>query len=1154
MVLLSILALGMLSLSTVSLRSMNASSPAEIARANARMAVMMALGELQRTAGDDRRITADGSIFTGAAQPNAVGVWKSWSPELARNPTGGAPGYTTPKTATAAGPAPLNPGFLTWLVSSPNPADLQNVNWAKTGVLANPVDLFAQSSDGFSLQGSKVDLKQGAVVTGSFAWAVSQEATRAKINVGGEPNAQDANDSLQAQYRPNLSFSQRFKQPTSGWNSRFARVISFSQADLDTNLKAGADPASTARADFTVHSMGLLTDVVKGGLKVDMSLGFEMPDGSFNAASWGSIQNPFLAASAPEVSGGVNYKGQRPLFKPLSVSASHPAQLTFFDPNDPRDQPAKVQFNFPVAGVPTFHSLRSFYRTHHYLYKTGDGLTLFERPADHSAITSLNPPSSYYQPPGATPPGQATQIGFRPVVDRIMFLLSAGVNANDNSRMIVTPIITLWNPYNVALEIEGAVAYPWIDVPFGMDWKFRAPPVPPSPPPAVVSRGRGMSWMGKQLNEFGHGRSVEPYFYGAITATGQHLSMSGTNQPIRFQPGEVRVFAPASTTPVEFNKDAGIQARTVLLRPVDNVSMLSPKGGLRVDMGSKKVENNETVDADFYAVTGENYPFFIGMEDARMAKLPLPASHLNHHAGTKARETNGGQAILDVTTMLFVRDSSSVQRFSRKNLSLAQLRETVPLGVLETYHRVADGANANADLVFTGNPRQPWMNDYVSNSTFKTGPQYLTRMRAVSSFNGVLETTSDGRSAFYGASQSSNSGRSNLSFFEVPQAPMLSTAGFQHADLSATPYSSANQFANSWASAYVARSKVAETPTGKPPMYDHSYLANETLWDGFFFSGAAPTLGYSNATGNPDVWKKPVDAGISLKLKDLIKDFVSDPLGKPLRNPRMRLETGGLSEDELVSALTSPEGCVKIARHLMVDGAFNVNSTSIPAWRALLSGLRDANFAVLNGNPPGGSVTAFPRFRNPTGVANDHWNGFRTLTDPQLETLATNIVTEVRTRGPFLSLGEFVNRRVGSGAMGLKGALQSAIDQSGFNSAALYNTLTTTEYPGASRDNVAPARTGVGIPGYLTQADLLQSLAPVITVRSDTFTVRGYGEARSPDGKITATAWCEAVVQRTAEFVDGSNEAHTVTSDLNPTNRIFGRKFKIQSFRYYTPG
>ena len=38
-------------------------------------------------------------------------------------------------------------------------------------------------------------------------------------------------------------------------------------------------------------------------------------------------------------------------------------------------------------------------------------------------------------------------------------------------------------------------------------------------------------------------------------------------------------------------------------------------------------------------------------------------------------------------------------------------------------------------------------------------------------------------------------------------------------------------------------------------------------------------------------------------------------------------------------------------------------------------------------------------------------------------------------------------------------------------------------------------------PGYITQADLLQYLAPALHYRSDTFTIRAYGESLDQNGE-----------------------------------------------------
>ena len=62
-----------------------------------------------------------------------------------------------------------------------------------------------------------------------------------------------------------------------------------------------------------------------------------------------------------------------------------------------------------------------------------------------------------------------------------------------------------------------------------------------------------------------------------------------------------------------------------------------------------------------------------------------------------------------------------------------------------------------------------------------------------------------------------------------------------------------------------------------------------------------------------------------------------------------------------------------------------------------------------------------------------YWDGFRRLTDDQLTTLAEKIVEQVRLRGPFLSVGDFVNRRLDVGEKGRSGALQAAIDKAGLN-------------------------------------------------------------------------------------------------------------------------
>ncbi|MDP4611792.1 MAG: hypothetical protein NWT02_11430 [Opitutales bacterium] len=1129
----------MLSLSTLLRVEQSASAQAidlQEARSNAELGIMLALGELQKHAGDDRRVTADASILNGAALENVVGVWGSWSPKMREDPVGTSPDYGKDQH------------FKRWLISGIQD-DLIKVDWVNNPLVNDSVELFNTGVDGFTLSAPKQAIS-ATNQDGGYAWAVVQENTKAKISVAG-PEDTDlvTNDALQAQPRPNVSLRQYFSQPAGEWNYRAGRVLNLRQAALDSELGAGGN-ATTASLDFTTRSFGVLSNVVDGGLKVDLSLGFEMSQSNFHQAKWtgadGTFDNPFHADSESAFSTPSTYDDQRPLYQPLSNSGTVVYQRPGFNP-------ANVQFDFPVNIVPTFDSLRSFYRSTHYLYNTVDGVTLFERESDHTAATNSGARSGWFKPPADSMDGQNTQIGFRPVLDRLMFVVSAGLGPSDDVRIVFTPVITLWNPYNTALEIEGATAYMWFDCPFTTDWRFYNP------------RGNEVASYTNQLfaRLIGHhlntARSVFPYFYAAITADGNPIS--GTAEPIRFEPGEVRVFAPASTDLVDFFVSDSPRDRTVFLRPVDNPSQLSGAGGIAIPTENtvrnkgftRALGSLESVEFSFRAQTADNWPFYISLADATTAKGSGPADGGDDH----------GKSITEILSDTFVTrgsvEAENTTAFKSHRIPYAEISAApVPIGVLESYHRVAltSPNQPAADLLYTGNPRQPWMNSFITGTSFATGPQYHTRMRAITDFSEVLETDNGGRSAYYGASHSAASGETYLSFFDIPQAPMLSLAGLQHADLSASPFSPANQFGNSWVSAYVERNKVSDNTTNGAYEVDTAYLLNESLWDGWFFSGAAPTLTFTSSSGAASIWDDALDNGLATEtetLNEVITGFLSSPLDNPLRNPRMAFYRGS-SEEVVATDLLSPVGSIKFASHLMVDGAFNVNSTSIEAWKAVLAGLREATIEIDGSEVAVGTgQTPFPRLRDPKGIANNNWHGYRTLTDAEIETLATNLVDEIIERGPFLSLAEFVNRRISLGSLGLKGALQAAIDSSGVNVGSSQSTpFPVDKFEASERSNLTDndTDTSVGIPGYLTQADVLHSMAPILTVRSDTFTIRSYGEVRDLLGNINAVARIEATVQRVPELVDSADKSYEPMSDWNQTNLNFGRKFRVVSVRY----
>ena len=89
-----------------------------------------------------------------------------------------------------------------------------------------------------------------------------------------------------------------------------------------------------------------------------------------------------------------------------------------------------------------------------------------------------------------------------------------------------------------------------------------------------------------------------------------------------------------------------------------------------------------------------------------------------------------------------------------------------------------------------------------------------------------------------------------------------------------------------------------------------------------------------------------------------------------------------------------------------------------------------------------------------------------------------------------------------------------------------------------------------GLPGWTRQADVLRPLAPILTARDDTFTIRAYGDARDAKGKVLATAVCEAVVCRTREYVDPADLAEITTLPTRAANKLFGRRFQVISMRW----
>lgn len=317
------------------------------------------------------------------------------------------------------------------------------------------------------------------------------------------------------------------------------------------------------------------------------------------------------------------------------------------------------------------------------------------------------------------------------------------------------------------------------------------------------------------------------------------------------------------------------------------------------------------------------------------------------------------------------------------------------------------------------------------------------------------------------------------------------------------------------------------------------------LFDKYFLSG----LSFSTAFNNEP---EPSEENTGLTIQD-----------RPLPNARLRIidkEITPLSWLDIENNFGVP------ADRIVIEGAFNVNSVSVEAWEAILrrgmvenwyyveydtdgtleqeewtelhNGFmrfpQSAQEVFYTGTKPSGSLDNFaPReyFRR----------GVRELTDDQIRDLAEEIVEGIisyRSSGSaFHSIQEFVDA----------GIIGDAIASSGLNSwvaveemwdwANLSDFMTNADDSKEERDNPDSSNYYIDLdyeadndaegdiwpytPFYLTQADVLSSIDPFLTVRSDTYVIRGYAEQRyqaaagSALAGVTASAMVELVVQRT---------------------------------------
>jgi len=1198
MVLMTVIAVGLLSLSALTLRSSSNSSAQTTARANAKMAMIIALGELQQHAGPDQRITLTSEMPFGTS--STPSVYPNWTGTV---DVGNLDPATNSKDST-----------VNWLISGINPDP------------ANPLTRSTELNQGDALQlGSYhlpgtttktellaplVNITQGSN-RGRYAWWIGDEGTKARVDLAA-PKANPAND------RERLTRAQSPLEPGienlgDAWKN-FGSGSAIDRLSL-ISIPTAALTASTTTVpleyfnDLTTGGFGVPANVVDGGMKVDLSLIFDRSQSSKkHAATYFGANNPTT----------IDFKGARIAEFRHSQSTKPATDAGKFFLSDSLSQSGRVQTG-PNWGILWNYAT---------LWQNVSGqqtpiIGLYPVPWSDLRSRDWKPYTNSYTGQYANdlqhtnssvaPVISTMQIGFR-LKSQLVQAAADGKPALYKAQVEVKPLMGIWNPYNVTIRAK-AYKFDWALYPF-----FRLNYSRPGGGDSRLTR----LWLRR---EWGANGGTGDLPSDSDPSGGRYFSMR--TEAVDLRPGELRMFSVTDT--IALNSQT-----THTLK-----SAWSEKGAFVVDLTYKSKDNtgqevtlvreipdghnawfgdivlqdtfakSSTMEDDFNAqfpgfdsnkyasswftlkttddlVLFRSTDLWNSNQDATI-KVPEPVVS-GWKGGATDNVSKEKHPIADISGEKYVPHIATWSFFNRTTTQLQQGAANQRIrGWVDTNPRTTVAMPSWDGSRVVNKNREGW--NFVSNliggwhdpapvGVIGDGHNNHPNRGLIGEAGRAEpepQISDISRYSGFGGPSTTTTGQSNVIVYDVPRSPLVSIGQFQHAQLSRYNFEPGFIVGNSYANPRIPlNATVASNFLGTSGLniVDTSYEVNRRIWDKYYFSSLG--IDYKANSGTRF---------------DTVFNFGNLASGAAeLPNPRMTFAplAGDTSIDKIISTagVRAPEA---ISSRILVKGAFNVNSTSKTAWKAVLSSMSASQLPVLvpsgtSGwtrvsweNPEGirfsrfgQPLSAAPYERAASGADPEFWRGWRMLTagsdDSELDLLAEAIVEEVKARGPFRSMAEFVNRKLnGRVEHQRKGALQAALDRTVNNPVAtnlngrsipvsLPKTVgnTATAPPGRHFSAAFSGESeATGNASYLMQGDLLQSLAPILQVRSDYFRIRTCGEALDASGKVVARAWCEAFAQRTSDYVDPQDDGHLATAELSSnTNQTFGRNFRIVSFRW----
>ncbi|MFD2159069.1 hypothetical protein ACFSW8_09180 [Rubritalea tangerina] len=1187
MVLLVMIALAILSLSTVELRSSKHGWAMLEARANARMALMVALGELQESVGPDQRVTASADIHEArsADKKHITGVWttENWEPT-----------------------SPNNKEFVKWLATIPTsttptledvetplaPFDVPGSELI-TIVGKGSVGEDAQAED--LVQVATVPITDNGRQTGSYAYWVADDSIKASYAISEEntPEAWEKAARTTTPYRTGMEVADSVLFENYPEVAKTNKINTPSKQTIDLNHPVDTPDDSPAKKyfhDFTSHSISLLTNTRDGGLKHDLSTAFEYDLAEFNELTeyHNSIEKNFTGNyarygfnSTPELypqNHSLGYLFEVPVTGTNNVLRGPTWDLLrnhyrlykkewddfgwarSFNASD--DDHFKARGSLPLSYAQTIGTSHD-HLGREYGYRTSPGGMYVDHRSDHGFRAACAVPirSDYDWRTALIRP---TAARVAPTITRVTFVVGArkkstGRAAPNDWKLAFSldPYITIHNPYNRPIEFESIGMYGSKLSPFFINYEY------------YDTKGNLRSGDGK-LTTYWNSHSALAY---------RLLPPSGGTFVLA--PGEIKVLSPTPTGGSEQEIKYSGASHNFIEATLD----YGEDSGLFSYFNANiTAQNNSDIKLRLWSrARGEHDAFNFSLlsskrPDGSAADLLTETPFPNMPSRVNVEDED------HITRVTIVSEKSSETKTFNVN-SLPQLGEAG--FYVGAYDLSMKGGTEDAPVFHHFSPRgqvYDYRNYDGSNEIAPSWKVEIKTVTDVSDLNLVMDP--EGHGSWGGGATS------KVVLYELPRAPLTALSSLSHADISLVPEDGTSQIGNSFLPAgfressklFYKRPIEGEFNPSRSLMHtltDYSWASNEMLWDQYFFSSinwGDSHLAYASG-------KQPFEDQDAA-----VESLIDSATPSPLINSRIQYVERQVDLSTLKQELKDYD---KIAAHLICEGGFNVNSTSVEAWKAVLGGHNELDVQYLtksgeirsesNGGIP------FSRFQLPAGSKSDiadksgvdaEWSGYRTLNATEITELAESVVKQVKLRGPFMGLSDFVNRRLApisgvSADVDKLGALQMAIEAAGIND-SLRNAVSIPNIENSSintGENIKAISTLTGAPGYLMQSDVLNSIGSILRTRSDTFTIRAYGEARGPNNEIMATAWCEATVQRTPDWLDASNEpfkqlkkdyhldlSSSTTLDkweansaVSSINKKFGRKLKMTSFRWLSP-